>query len=73
MQIGQRFGCHATRILIWVVLAGVAHGTTQTQSGKLTADERHELIDLHCKLRQGKVVLGVVDKLGEVPKRQPVL
>ncbi len=36
----------------WVRMAGVAHGTTPTQSTTLSADERHELIELRRKLRQ---------------------
>jgi transposase-like protein len=51
-ELAKELGCHATSILSWACMAGVAHGTTTTQSAMLNADERHELIELRRKLSQ---------------------
>jgi transposase-like protein len=43
-------------------MAGVAHGTTPTQSAALSADERHELMELRRKLRQVQMERDILAK-----------
>ena len=61
-ELAKEFGCHATSILSWVRMAGVAHGTTPTQSAALSADERHELMELRRKLRQVQMERDILAK-----------
>jgi transposase len=64
-ELAKEFGCHATSILSWVRMAGVAHGTTSTQPSTLSADERHELIELRRKLRQVQMERDILAKAGQ--------
>jgi transposase len=61
-ELAKEFGCHATSVLSWLRMAGVAHGTTPTQSTTLSADERHELIELRRKLRQVRMERDILAK-----------
>lgn len=61
-ELTKEFGCHANSILSWVRMAGVAHGTTPTQSAVLSADERHELMVLRRKLRQVQMERDILAK-----------
>lgn len=62
-ELAKEFGCHATSILSWVRMAGVAHGTTPAQSATLSADERHELMELRRKLRQVQMERDILAKV----------
>jgi transposase len=61
-ELAKELGCDATSILSWVRMAGVAHGSTPTQSAALSADERHELMELRRKLRQVQMERDILAK-----------
>ena len=61
-ELAREFGCHVTSILNWMRHAEAIGGVMPTQTGPLNANERQELIELRCRLRQVQLERDILAK-----------